>query len=222
MAASLRAASSTSARQNEPDTSFSGVPIIPESVYPRNATRSTPRILAASSSSCTRRCHSASPGSSTSSANSPCSPLVALTSTTRWPAAAAVASVPPVAMASSSGWAWKLTRVAMGSGDGPGLTELRHLLGREAPVQQRLVGVLAHVGGRAVDRTGSPAEAGGGRRLGDASHLHEGLAVNGVRVLWGLARGQHGGVAGVGALHPPAPHVAGLGPVASSRTVGQW
>ena len=44
---------------------------------------------------------------------SPRSPRVATTSTTRWPASAAIRMVPPVAMASSSGWAWKQTSVAI-------------------------------------------------------------------------------------------------------------
>ena len=52
----------------------------------------------------------------TPSATSPRSPPVAITTTTRWPAAAAFAIVPPQAIASSSGWAWKLSRVAMSWG----------------------------------------------------------------------------------------------------------
>ena len=54
---------------------------------------------------------SCSPGSSTPGTGSPSSPRVAKTRTTRWPAAAARASVPPAAMASSSGCAWKETMV---------------------------------------------------------------------------------------------------------------
>ena len=54
---------------------------------------------------------SCSPGSSTPGTGSPSSPRVAKTSTTRCPAAAARASVPPEAMASSSGCAWKETMV---------------------------------------------------------------------------------------------------------------
>ena len=48
------------------------------------------------------------------SGTSPSSPLVAVTSTTRCPWAASRAMVPAVAMASSSGWAWKNTAVAIG------------------------------------------------------------------------------------------------------------
>ena len=46
-----------------------------------------------------------------SSGDSPSSPSVATTITTRWPSAAARAIEPPVVMASSSGWAWRNTSV---------------------------------------------------------------------------------------------------------------
>src|SRR5205809_1540352 len=105
------AASSRSAVQNEPCASFSGVPIIPESTYPRNSTRATPRISAARSVSCTRRSDIFSPGSSISWPKPAGSPRVATTSTTRCPSEAAFAITPAVAVASSSGWAWKVTRV---------------------------------------------------------------------------------------------------------------
>ena len=42
---------------------------------------------------------------------SPSSPRVQVTSTTRWPAATALAMVPPVPIVSSSGWAWTVIRV---------------------------------------------------------------------------------------------------------------
>ena len=51
------------------------------------------------------------PGRSSPSGTSPCSPRVAYTTTTRWPSSTALASVPAVVMHSSSGWAWKATRV---------------------------------------------------------------------------------------------------------------
>ena len=53
------------------------------------------------------------PGPRTPSGTSPSSPRVAVTSTTRWPSAAIRAIVPPVWIASSSGWAWKNTAVAI-------------------------------------------------------------------------------------------------------------
>src|SRR5687767_4522837 len=69
-------------------------------------------MAAASASSRCRRSPSVSPGARKPSATSPHSPAVAVTSTTRCPAAAARAMVPPQAIASSSGWAWNVTRVA--------------------------------------------------------------------------------------------------------------
>ena len=66
--------------------------------------RSTPRCGAGSAA----RRRRARPGT-----GSPSSPRVAKTRTTRWPADAARASVPATPIDSSSGWAWKLTIVAM-------------------------------------------------------------------------------------------------------------
>ncbi len=68
--------------------------------------------------SVTRRSASVSPGFR-SSGTSPSSPPVAMTSTTRWPLADARAIVPPVVIDSSSGCAWKQTRVAIGRSSAP-------------------------------------------------------------------------------------------------------
>ena len=64
----------------------------------------------------TRRSTSCSPGASESGVFAELAPRVAETSTTRWPSLLARAMVPPVAIASSSGWAWNRTSVyGMGS-----------------------------------------------------------------------------------------------------------
>src|SRR5882757_2973510 len=145
MAASLAAASSTDAVQNEPGVSLVGVPIMPESVYPRNSTRWTPRMSAAAWVSTTRRCHNCSPSARKPSGTSPFSPRVATTRTTRWPSSAALRITPPTPIDSSSGWAWNVTRVAMPApyaraptvGRGPRLPEINlragpRLVGRAA------------------------------------------------------------------------------------------
>src|SRR3954466_2547031 len=214
MAASFAAASSMSACQNEPGASFSGVPIIPESTYPRNSTRAAPRISADRRVSCTRRSASTSPGSRKSSSTSPCSPLVPNTITTRWPSLAAFASVPPVGMASSSGWAWKETSVAIrsavGLADGAGLAQLGDLVGREAPVGERLAGVLAGSGGRAGDLGVRAAEPRRRRRLGDAIAHDERLAGDVVRMGRCLGHRENGDRARVRALEDRLPLVARL------------
>src|SRR5918997_7159908 len=115
MPARRPAASSTSACQKDRGSSLSGVPNMPESRYPRNSTRWTPRAAVERATSAMRRSTSVSPGPSSPSGTSPTSPRVPYTTTTRCPWSTARASVPAVVMHSSSGWAWNATRVAIGA-----------------------------------------------------------------------------------------------------------
>src|SRR5207245_11550221 len=80
----------------------------------------------------------------------------------------------------------------------------------EAPVGQRLVGVLPRNTWRAADLGWSAAEPGRRRRLLDPRHLDERLAGDIVRMLRGLVHRQHRREAGVGVLHQGAPLVARL------------
>src|SRR3954447_3675895 len=112
MVASRPAASSTSARTNRTRPGGSGSVCGPRplSALPRCSTRSTPRARALSRSSSNRR-SPRRPSEMNSSDARPSLPSVATTTTTRCPSAAARASVPEVSSASSSGWAWKASRV---------------------------------------------------------------------------------------------------------------
>src|SRR6476661_1038372 len=73
------------------------------------------------SASTRRRCTTVSP-SARSAGASPWSPLVATTRTTRCPSDTARAIEPDVWDASSSGWAWTNTTVAMGAASHPSAT----------------------------------------------------------------------------------------------------
>jgi hypothetical protein len=107
MSRSRPAASAVSAAKKAPGAWLAGSPGIPESWYGRNSTRSTPRSAQASAVS-VRRCTARSVVGEPS-ARRPSSPEVATTATVRNPPSARRAMVPPVKMASSSGWAWKKT-----------------------------------------------------------------------------------------------------------------
>src|ERR671910_2725486 len=125
--------------------------------------RAVPSTAADRSASAVRRPTSRSPGARLPSGNSPCSPRVAYTTTTRWPSSTARASVPAWVMHSSSGWAWKATIVTIPlpyqipagpppvSGDGAGLAQLGDAVGVEPGGGQDLVGVLPGVGRRRGD-----------------------------------------------------------------------
>ena len=105
------AASPTSAVQNEPGSSLVGSPAMPESRYPRNSTRSTPITSAAASVSAVRRCPQL-----LAVVEDPVGHLAEL-APRRGDEHHAVAGcrawamTPAVVMHSSSGWAWKQTRV---------------------------------------------------------------------------------------------------------------
>src|SRR5262245_14174459 len=90
------------------------------------------------------------------------------------------------------------------------LAQLADLIRREAPVSERLVGVLAGVRGRAPDLGAAAAEARSRARLRRAGHRHEGVARLDVRMLLGLGEREHRREADVAALHDLAPLVAGL------------
>src|SRR5262245_35067 len=132
--------------------------------------------------------------------------------TTRCPWSTARASVPAWMIVSSSGWAWRATMVATGSGYGAGLAELCDPVGVAAGVRHDLGGVLPGVGRWPADLAGGAAEAGRRARLGDARHLDERAPGHVVGVGDGLGDRQHRREAHVAALHDLAPLVPGLGP----------
>lgn len=91
---------------------LASLPATPESRNPRNRTASTASNSAAAWVSASRRSAIDSPAGR-GNRGVPSSPFVAVTSTTRHPAAASRAIVPPVKIASSSGWACRKTMVVV-------------------------------------------------------------------------------------------------------------
>src|SRR5262249_10352134 len=100
---------------------------------------------------------------------------------------------------------------ALLSADDSGSFEFADLLGREAALAQHLVGMLAALGGAALDAFLGAREARRGGRLREARDVDIGAARLGVRMLRGLGHGEHGREADVAALHDGAPFVARLG-----------
>src|SRR3954451_932500 len=95
--------------------------------------------------------------------------------------------------------------------DHAGGLQLAHFLRGEAALQQHLVGVLAALGGRALDAFLGAREARRGGGLREALDVDIGVARLGMRMLRGLLHGEHRREADVGALHDRAPFVARLG-----------
>ncbi len=161
----------------------------------------------------------ASHPSARSSGTSPCSPLVATTRTTRPSSAAPRAIVPPVEMHSSSGCAWRQTRVPIGEqcrsstlgvSHRPGFDQGVDALGCHAPGCQHVASVLTGPCRGRRDFVLGATESRRGCGLDDAGDLDEGLALDVVRMLGRFGHRQHRREADVGVLHDLAPLVAGL------------
>src|SRR5918997_45139 len=186
-----------------------------------------PSVAAAAAVSSRRWAASRSDGRVPSGA-SPSSPPVATTSTTRCPAAVRRAIVPPVKMASSSGWAWTNTIVSggltgpslaarhgeAGEGGRPALA-CRHHAGAAAAVQGLARGratVISTAVGAAATTTSDVqrhrAAEGGLERVGRFDHELVGEVGQGPGDGELLADDRHGGIGRVAAGAPPAREAA--------------
>src|ERR1044072_2055100 len=93
----------------------------------------------------------------------------------------------------------------------PRRLQLADLLGREAALAQHLVGVLAALGGWALDALLGAREARCRSGLREARDVDIGAARLGMRMLGSLLHGEHRREADVGAFHDGAPLIARLG-----------
>ncbi len=130
------------------------------------------------------------------------------------------ASVPPVAIDSSSGWAWKETRVAMRPEAYRRALRRWRRTSRSLAIRsasnpnsaEHLVGVLAGVRRRPLDRAGGAAEPRRRRRLDARRATSTKVPRSTLWGCWGASPSdEHRGEAHVGVLHELAPLVAGLG-----------